>query len=297
MTTRTTSPLAGIGWLRNALNLGGRDPRTLLLAALCIVGVSLLPQVVTLPLQLLYPNNMPVLVGVMAFSLLVGLLLSPVFAGFLQVIDAIENGRPARARDVFAPYRNGVAKPVIGFSLLLWVLYAAMFVVMALSVGPEVRDFYVKAIQVGQPTQLTPAQAQVFMGGFLRAVAIGIVFGILISGLWTIALGQIAIARQRVLPSFVDGLAGTLKNLPAILVLIVVLFLLAIAVMIVFAILAVILGLIGKLVGEWMSFVLLVPLYLALMLGMYVLTFGLAYNFWRDVCGGTAQPAVAVTEA
>ena len=44
------------------------------------------------------------------------------------------------------------------------------------------------------------------------------------------------------------------------------------------------LGLLAKLVGAWLM-VLVIPLYLALMLSMYPLMFGVMYYFWRDVCG------------
>jgi hypothetical protein len=47
----------------------------------------------------------------------------------------------------------------------------------------------------------------------------------------------------------------------------------------------------GKVVGGWLTIVLAVPLYIALMLTAFVVMFGAIYHLWRDVCGDDAAPA------
>ena len=98
MATRMTSPLAGIRWLRDAINLGARNPRTLVLAAALVLICGIVPSLFTMGLQFLFPNNQTVFFIALGLSALVGLALSPVFAGFLQVIHAIETGQPTHAR-------------------------------------------------------------------------------------------------------------------------------------------------------------------------------------------------------
>jgi hypothetical protein len=284
-----TSPLAGIGWLRNAVNVGGRKPGTLLAAAGLLLLVCLAPSLVTVPVQFLLPGNMSAFIGVMVFSLLVGLALSPVLAGFLQVIDAIERGRPVRALDIFAAYRNGVAGPVILFALVLMGVYIAVFALLTLAAGPEIRGLYADLLTHGvaqEPMVEMP-------GGFWRAWALAMVLAPLICGLWAIGYGQIAIARRPVSEAFVDGLTGTIKNIVPILVLAVALILCLIVVMIAFVLVVAFVGFIGKLVGAWLSIALIVPLYLGFMLAMYVVMFALGYFFWRDVCAPDAGTTVA----
>ena len=120
--------------------------------------------------------------------------------------------------------------------------------------------------------------------GFLRAGAVAAVCGLLIGGIWTIGYGQIAIPRRGVVASLIDGITGTLKNIPALFVLLIAAFLLSIVLVIVFLIVATVLGVVAKFVAGWLAVVLLVPLYIALALAAYIVMFGLAYAMWRDIC-------------
>jgi hypothetical protein len=283
MATRMTSPLAGIRWLRDAINLGARNPRTLVLAAALVLICGIVPSLFTMGLQFLFPNNQTVFFIALGLSALVGLALSPVFAGFLQVIHAIETGQPTHARAIFAPYHTGVWKPVIGFSLLMWVVYAIAFGLVVWAAGPEFRQIYADLL-AASASGTQPAPMQTMPPGFLRAFAVAGVCGLLIGGIWTIGYGQIAIPRRGVVASLVDGFIGTLKNIPALIVLLLAAFLLSIVLVIVFLIVVTVLGLIGKFVGGWLAIVLLVPLYVALSLGIYIVMFGLAYAMWRDIC-------------
>ncbi|MGO4549983.1 hypothetical protein AB4059_02615 [Lysobacter sp. 2RAF19] len=278
-----TSPLAGIRWLRDAINLGGRNPRTLLLAAALVLVCGLVPSLFTTALQFLFPNNPAMFIVAMVLSILFGLALSPIFAGFLQVIHAIETGQPTRARAIFAPYRTGVWKPVIGFSLLLWGVYACAFGLVVLAAGADGRALYAD-MWTAATTHVPMAPHAEVPPGLLRAFAVACICVPIIAGCWVIGYGQVAIGRQRVVASFVDGLTGTLKNIPSMIVLLIAWFLLGIVLLIVFLIVAAILGLVAKLVAAWLAVVLLVPLYIALLLGLYIVGGGVAYAMWREIC-------------
>lgn len=286
MATRMASPLAGFRWLARALNIGGRNPKTLLLAAAVVGVIAFVPSLVTVPLQMSFPGNQAMFAVAMMISLVAGLLLSPVFAGFLQVIDAIENGRPVRARDVFAPYRTGLWKPVVGFTLCLWGLYLVAFALIVLSMGADLRGFYAEALTATQAQHVPFAELP---PGFLRAMVVAAVSGLVLGGVWALGNGQVAIGRQRVLAAFADGIVGTLKNALGLIALAIGSMLLAVAFFVLFLIVAKIIGLLGKFVGMWLAYTLLVPFYLGVLVGMYVLIFGVAYHFWRDVCGGDAE--------
>ena len=283
MATRMTSPLAGIRWLRDAINLGARNPRTLVLAAALVLVCGIVPSLFTTGLQFLFPNNQAMFVVAMGLSLLIGLALAPVFAGFLQVIHAIEIGQPTHARAIFAPYHTGVWKPVIGFSLLMWIVYAIAVALVVWAAGPEIRQIYADLL-AASASGAQPAAMETMPPGFWRAFAVAGVSGLLIGGMWAIGYGQVAISRRPVVAALIDAIVGTLKNIPALIVLLLAAILLWVVLAIVFLIVALVLSLIAKFVGGWLAIVLLVPLYIALALGVYIVMFGLAYAMWRDIC-------------
>ena len=63
-----TSPFAGIGWLKIAINLGSRNPQAVFGGAALLVLVSMLPSLVTLQFQYGMPGNMTAFLAAMAFS-------------------------------------------------------------------------------------------------------------------------------------------------------------------------------------------------------------------------------------
>ena len=197
MATRMTSPLAGIRWLRDAINLGARNPRTLVLAAALVLACGIVPSLFVTALQFLFPNNQAIFFVAMGLSVLIGLALSPVFAGFLQVIHAIESGQPTHARAIFAPYHIGRLE--------------TRHRVFVADVG-RVRD-RLRARGVGRGPGCPPDLCGPAGGLCVRraADAVGnaaagiparerrraVVCGVLIGGIWTIGYGQIAIPRRR----------------------------------------------------------------------------------------------------
>jgi hypothetical protein len=123
-------------------------------------------------------------------------------------------------------------------------------------------------------------------------------YAIFMIGFYSIGLGQVTLRHRSVFGAMGDGLVGALKNMLPLLMLAMGLILLWIAVAICFGIVAFVLTLIGKLVGAWLVFVLIVPLYIALLLVAFAAMFGVMYHLWRDVCDGDsvtgmAEPLVA----
>ena len=51
------------------------------------------------------------------------------------------------------------------------------------------------------------------------------------------------------------------------------------------ALLMTIVGLLAKVVGMWLLVLVGIPLYLAFLLAMMVVMFGIMYFVWRDICG------------
>lgn len=287
MTTRSKGPLAGFDWLKRGISVGYRHPKPLLGGAALLVLACLLPSLITLPLQYftLREGAQPSFAsfgGITAISMLLSLLVVPLYAGYLQVIDAAEQGLPARARDIFKPYRQGDALRLIGYGLAVILLYVAMFGLIIAVAGGGIANWYMQAMaaQIGhRPPPGLP-------DGFGLMIALFMLLGLWMTGFYAISLGQVALRRRNVVGAIGDGIAGALKNLLPLLVFAVSSLLAWLVVAIVLVLAVLLLALIGKLLSPWLVIVLLVPIYVAMMLAMFAMMFGVMYYLWRDVCGG-----------
>lgn len=259
----------------------------------------ILPALVQLPLQFfLLRSGTPAGPGafalIMAVPMLLGLLIMPLYAGYLQVIDAAERGVPLRARDIFNPYRHGDALRIIGYGVAMMVVYLAGFVLIIAVAGSSLPGWYMQLL-TAQSNHLPPPTA--LPEGFGTAIALMGVFGIFMLGCYAIGLGEVALRRRRVFAAIGDGFTGTLRNLLPLLVFVLSLLLGWIGVIIVIGLLALVIGLIAKFIGIWLVFVLVVPLYIALLFLMISGGFGAMYHLWRDASGTdpvhNAGPALA----
>jgi hypothetical protein len=126
------------------------------------------------------------------------------------------------------------------------------------------------------------------------AVALFAVFWLLVMGVYAVGFGQVALAGRSPLAALKDGFVGSIKNLLPLLMLVVGLFVAWIAVALAVIVLVGIAALLAKLVGAWVLFVVAVPVYIALILALYVVMFGVMYFMWRDICGGSDMSAETV---
>ena len=127
--------------------------------------------------------------------------------------------------------------------------------------------------------------------GFGAFFAVMIVVTLVIYAVQALGMGQVALAGRGVFGALADGVAGGVKNvLPLLVLLLITLgaaFLAGLAVFLV----VMLLGLIGKAVGMWLAVLLGIPLYLFLLVALYVVMFGVMYHMWRDICGEQAVKA------
>jgi hypothetical protein len=296
MTTRSKGPSAGFGWLTRGISAGYRHPGPLFGGAAFLLLLCLLPSLITLPMQfhsLQAGAQHPAFSGWTLVSMLLGLLIVPLYAGYLQVVDAAERGLPARARDIFKPYRQGEALRLIGYGAVVAVIYVAAFAAIIGTAGRGITDWYMQALAAQASHQPPPATLP---SGFGTVIALSMVFGLFMLGFYAISLGQVSLRRRGVFAAVGDGAVGALKNLLPLLVFALSILLAWIVLAIAFALMAVLLVLLAKLVGGWLVFALVAVLYLALALMVFAMMFGVMYHLWRDVCGDDAAdlpPAIA----
>lgn len=294
MTTRSKGPGAGFGWLTRGIDVAHRHPRPLLGGAGLLMVACLLPSLATLPFQwhAMQPGAQPspaMFGGLMLLSMLLSLLVVPLYAGYLQVIDAAERGQQARARDIFKPYAQGQAPRLIGYALLLMVVCIALVALVLLAAGGGLVGWYMQAM-AAQANHLPPPGLP---AGFMSAFALLTVLWLFMMGFYAISLGQVSLGNRSVFGSIADGVTGALKNVLPLLVFALSLLLVWIVAMIAIVLLVLVVALLAKLVGMWLMFVLVIPLYIVMVVAMYAVMFGVIYHLWRDVCGDDAAPGLA----
>ncbi|WP_159017469.1 hypothetical protein [Cognatiluteimonas profundi] len=298
MATRSNGPLAGFDWLKRGINVGYGNPKALFGGAAFLLLLCLLPTVITMPMQFGAlrtgtPASPATFGWIMAISAIGGLLLVPLYAGYLRVIDAAERGLPVRARDIFQPYRQGDALRLIGYGLAMAVVYIAAFGAVIAATGGGIARWYMQAMTAQANHQPPPTTLP---DGFGVAFALFLVVGLFMMGVYAISLGQVALGRRSVFGAIGDGLLGAVKNVLPLLVFVVSSVVAWIVLAIVVVLLVGLFALLGKLVGAWLVMVLMVlmiPLYLAMMLTLFAVMFGVMYYLWRDVCGDDSVPAAA----
>lgn len=288
MATRARGPLAGVGWLKNAINLGRQSPKAVFGGAALVAVLSLVPSLVTVPMQFSGTPGPGMIAAVMVISMLGGLLLVPLLAGYMGLIDQAERGRPARALDVFAPYRRGETLRLIGFGLAMLALY--MVVVFAIvMVAGALMDWSMQ-VMMAQHGGDAAAAVPGLPDGFGAVIVLAFVLGVLMMGVYAISLGQVSIGGRGVFDAIGDGIVGSLKNALPLLVFMLIGLVLGAVIAVVFALAVMLLALVAKLIGMWLVFALMVPLYFGLLLLMFVVMFGVMYHLWRDVCDAGVAP-------
>lgn len=292
MTTRAMGPMAGFHWLKQAINLGGANPKAIIGAAALLMVVALVPTVLQLLLQnVMGITSQGVAFALVGFSLLYSLLvMPPLTAGYLRLIHATETGVPTRAGAIFDAFRaGGGALRVIALMLLLLVLGIAMFGAIAAAFGG---DFFLEIAAMMQAVEnaapgTTPAVPPL-PSGFGTLLAALFMVGLFFNGVYAISIGQVALTGRGVGGAFGDGIVGALKNLPALLVLLVVGIVAGLVVILVLVLVVGLLMMVGGLVHPALGVALAAPVYLGAMLALYVVMFGVMYFMWRDICGGAA---------
>lgn len=286
MATRSRGAGAGFGWLTNGIRVGFNHPKPLFGGAALLVAACLLPSLVTLPMQFHAaragtPPSTTTSIAIMAISVLFGLLIIPLYAGYLQLVNAVEREQAAHASDIFKPYRQGEAWRLIGLGLADFAVYIAGIVIIILATGGGIASWYTQALAAQANQQLPPA----LPGSFWITIALLMAFGLLMMGFYAISLGQVALNRRSVFGAIGDGVAGALKNVLPLLVFALSSLLAWIVAAIVLVIVIMLLTLLAKLISPWMMLVVLIPFYIALLLFMFTVMFGVMYHLWRDVCG------------
>lgn len=292
MQTRAMGPGAGWSWLKQAINLGRNNPRALFGAATLLMLVAIVPSLVQVAAQFAFhgANATLWITGLTALAMLVVYPL--LIGGFFRVIDATERNQPTHATALFDTFRSGEQRGrLIGFGLLLALLYVLVLGAIIAAFGSQVPGWYMEVMQASQnATAGSPPELPPMPPGMGKVFGLGILVMMFLGGVYSIGFGQVALGGRSVGGALADGVAGTAKNLLPLLVLTVIALLGMVGLAIVLALALGLLAGLGGLVHPALGVALAIPAYLAFLVAMYVVMFGVMYFMWRDVAG--ADPTV-----
>lgn len=274
-------------WFLQAANIGVRNPRAVFGGALLLVA--------TLYLLMLAGGLLTSLVGgggqpgtlaltLMLLTVVAVFLLVPVLVGgLMHVIRESEAGRPVKARDLFAPFRQGRAGKLAAFgSLQMGAMLLGGLVTSQLA-GSEYMSAYTEAVnailQQQQPAPL-PAPAHGLLL-FLWQVA----FNYFTTTVVLLGIALVALSGTDVVRAITSAARASLRNLAPNLLAVALFFgAVLIAGLVLSVVGSVVLLVLGKL---FMPLALLVGLVLtfAFISAVLVVVCGGGYLIWRDTFG------------
>ncbi|HRN61616.1 MAG TPA: hypothetical protein PK743_07415 [Luteimonas sp.] len=295
MSTRAMGPGTGWSWLVRAVNLGRNNAKAVIGGIALVALVALVPSIVQMLVQPALGARPDALLTVIGLTTMLSLVVFPLLiGGVLRVIDAAERGQPARAGAVFDTFRagNGGGR-LIGFGLLMTALYLLVFGSIIGSFGQGLPEWYMQLMALtmeagGKPVQ--PEDIPAPPAGLGMVMALGLLFGLFLGGAYAIGFGQVALGSRGVFAAIGDGLTGALKNLLPIAVLAVLTIIALFALTLVLTLVGGVLAVVGGLVHPMLAILLVAPVYLGMILLMYVVMFGVMYHMWRDICGEAVTP-------
>jgi len=292
----------GLAWFKQAIDLGGRNPRAVFGAALLLI-LALYTAAMLLALVLAVmvgagettqgsaPDMRLVMAVAIPLTLLVMFLVPILLGGLMHVVREAEAGRPVRARDVFAPLRSAQGRSLALLGLVQVALTVVGGLVMVAIAGSDYWRDYIQAMQLvmtgAQPTTM-PQPAN---GGLLFVVQL--VFNYFSYALMLFSIPLMLFSGNSLGEALRNSLRAAVRNVgPNVLagvLFIGALLVSALVVGLVAALLAMLGGAIHAALGGALSMLAMLG-FAAVVL---VLVVGAAYLAWRDTFGDASVPPTA----
>ena len=149
MQMHAKGPGAGWSWLMGGFTVMKRRPWTILGAAGLFLLCALVPMVLQFVLQMLAKSrgNAAMVALLLASMLVFGALYPILMGGFMRVIDACRNERPASAWMVLSPFRpgqGGLRLALFGIGML--VIYVAFLAALLATFGHGLLAWYLQLL-------------------------------------------------------------------------------------------------------------------------------------------------------
>ena len=290
----------GLTWFKQAIDLGGKNPRAVFGAALLlIIALYAAAMLVALAMATLVMGGQAVgddagpdlrlaMWVAIPLMLLVMLLVPILLGGLMHVIREAEAGRPVRARDVFMPVRVPRGRRLALLGLLQVALAAVGAALMMAVAGADYWRDYVAAMQSAMQGGVPAQMPQPRNAGLLFLVQL--VFNYFSYAMMLFAIPLMLFSGSGFVEALRDSLRAAVRNVGANLLA----GLLFIGALLVASLVVLLVGGLASMVGSFIHQALGGLLLLLVMLGfasvVLVVVAGAAYLAWRDTFGEGALP-------
>ena len=290
----------GLDWFKQAVNLGARNPRAvfgaslLLIVVLYLVALLALLPAISISKQDQTPALGSVLTAVAPVFLVVLFLVPILIGGLMHVIREAEAGRPVRALDLFAPFRQRKAGPLAMLGLIQIVLgVIGGFIVVSLA-GADYWKDYLAAFS-GALSGRVPVTPQ--PDNPMLMLLANLVFNYFSYAIMLLSVPLILFAGRSLGDSIKDSLRASVRNIGANLLaavlfvggLIVATLLLMLLVMLVTAV--------AGMIHKTLAGLLVAAIFLVFAAVVLVVLVGGAYVAWRDTFGDESASGTAVVDS
>ncbi|GHC03338.1 BPSS1780 family membrane protein [Thermomonas carbonis] len=287
----------GLAWFKQAIDLGGRNPRAVFGAAmLMILALYTAAMLMALVLAVMVgagsatagqaPDLRLVMAVAIPLTLLVMFLVPILLGGLMHVVREAEAGRPVRARDVFAPLRTAQGRSLALLGLVQIAMTVVGGVLMVGIAGSDYWRDYLQAMQQAmsgtQPTMPQPANA-----GLLFLVQLA--FNYFSYALMLFSIPLMLFSGNKLGEALRNSLRAAVRNVGANLLAGVMFVGALVVAAVVVALVAALLGMLGSAIHAAVGGALSMLVMLGFAALVLVLVVGAAYLAWRDTFGDASS--------
>ncbi len=295
MSARAVDMGAPFSWLMKSLDVGRRNPGALFGGFLLVMVVGLVPSALQFGGDAVTTPMSAAWIAAYALSVVASIVLMPPLMGAaFRLLDACETGAPARASDIFDGYRDtAFAVRMILLALAFMAVYvvALGLLYVALPGKEALVEIFQRVMSTPNGQTLDTTGLQPPPGGILLWLLAAAALLLVLGNAYMIAFAQAALAGRSPGAALADGFAGALRNLLPFIGFAIVAFIVGMVLLLIAGVvIGVVIGVMAA-ISPTLAFIVGVPLYLVLMLGLYVVMFGFYYHAWREMYGVPAAPA------
>jgi len=307
MTVRSVPLSAMFGWVVDGFRMFGKSffsqigasaLMLLLVVVMCLpmwgVMFMAMGKAVTggmAPGQSPFVGHMGLFVGMYAVTIVLSMaLFPPMMAGWFRMDHGIDRGDAVGATSVLAPYRDSALwLRSIGFALLAFVIYAAIFGLLALTFYGSIMEFMqqMQAQQAAAVAGVAPAPPH-FPAGLVIGYFLMIVVGSFLQFVYLLGFADLALNGTGAVGAMTRAARATFKNIVMLVVFTICLFVASMVVFMLLGIVIAVLMVVLTMLMKSLAFVVIALFYIAMMLCIYPLMFAINYQAWKSMLGEDA---------
>ncbi|MGY3266489.1 hypothetical protein [Lysobacter sp. HA35] len=295
MNVRKVPVARGVEWMKEAVNIGRRNPRAVFGAAvlfLCTLYFASVLAVLPVASRLQGRNDLSlgesVAVAIPLFVVLT-LVMPVLLAGLIHVMHEAENGRPTRARDLFAAFGHGRARPLMTLGLVQIVFNLGCVALIVLLTGPQYWADSMKALQGALSGHyIVPPEPQHPVLLFFVQI-LQFVFNYFSAALMLLCVPLIALSNVGIVESLRLGFRASVVNLGANLLASLVFLVGFVVAAIVVTLITAVVGGIAAVIHPVLGAMIALAVWAAFAVGVLVVLVAVSYYAWRDMFDPPAE--------